>query len=101
MNPAATPDPLYPNHVKTIDEAILRAQPGDTIKITPGLYTEQIVVRKPGLVFEPSVAFGDVIFKQETKPCLVVDLGINESVRFNNIKMLLAGPNMDVEVQGF
>lgn len=59
------------------------------------------MVRKPGLVFEPSLVGGDVILQQGTSPCLVIELGLNESVRFNNIKMLLRGPNMDVEVQGF
>lgn len=32
---------------------------------------------------------------------MVIDLGPSSSVRFNNIKMCLIGPNMDVEVQGF
>lgn len=49
--------------VPTIAEAIDKAEAGDTIKITPGLYSEQIVVTKPGLVFEPSLIGGDVILQ--------------------------------------
>lgn len=50
--------------VPTIAEAIEKAEAGDTIKITPGLYSEQIVVTKPGLMFEPSLIGGDVILQQ-------------------------------------
>ena len=87
--------------VPTIADAIDKAEAGDTIKITPGLYSEQITVKKPGLVFEPSLVGGDVILQQQVKPCVVIDLGPSNSVKFNNIKMCLIGPNMDVEVQGF
>ena len=97
MNPDTSVEGSY----STIAEAIDKAEPGDTIRITPGLYSEQIVVTKPGLLFEPSLPGGDVILKQQVQPCVVVDLGQNNFVRFCNIKMCLIGPNMDVEVQGF
>ena len=32
---------------------------------------------------------------------MVIDVGLNKTVTINNIKMLLIGPNMDLEVQGF
>lgn len=32
---------------------------------------------------------------------MVIDIGIDKTVKINNIKMLLMGPNMDLEVQGF
>jgi hypothetical protein len=32
---------------------------------------------------------------------VIVDIGKNNSAQFNNIKMMLVGPNMDVEVSGF
>ncbi len=95
------PDTSVEDCCPTIADAIDKAEPGDTIRITPGLYSEQIVVTKPGLLFEPSLPGGDVILKQQVQPCVVIDLDPNCSVKFNNIKMCLIGPNMDVEVQGF
>jgi hypothetical protein len=96
-----TPAGKLPDTYQTFAEAIENAEPGDTIRITPDLYTEQIKVTKPGLVLEPSLRGGEIILQQKLNPCVIVDVGPNNSVTINNIKMLLTGPNMDVEVQGF
>jgi len=93
-----TPAGKLPDTFQTFAEAIDNAEPGDTIKITPDLYTEQIKVNKPGLVLEPSLRGGEIILQQKLHPCVVIDVGPNNSVTINNIKMLLTGPNMDVEV---
>lgn len=95
MNPYAAPNQRT---TKTIAAAIELANFGDKIRITPGLYTEQIVVRKPGLTFEPSIVGGDVILQQEVDPCIVVEIDNDDTAVFQNIKMLMVGPNMDVEV---
>ena len=57
----SVPEGKLPNTFFTIAKAIEAAEAGDTIKLTPGLYTEQIIVTKPGLLFEPSIVGGDVI----------------------------------------
>lgn len=94
----SVPEGKLPNTFPTIAKAIDAAEPGDTIKITPGIYTEPIVVTKPGLLFEPSIRGGDVILQQQVKACFWIDVGLNNSVKINNIKMILTGPNMDLEV---
>ena len=42
-NPGSSQAPLA-----TITQAVLKAKPGDTVKIAPGIYREQITFRKSG-----------------------------------------------------
>lgn len=46
---------------KTIQEAIEHAEPNSVIRISPGLYSNNIVINKPGLRLEPKEKVGDII----------------------------------------
>jgi F-box protein 11 len=44
------------------------------IKISPGLYQDNIYINKPGLVLEPKDKVGDIIIVVQSRPAIHVDL---------------------------
>ena len=86
---------------ESIVEALLKAQNGTTIKITTDLYQEQLVITKPNITLEPKEKGGEVTFQQSENPCVVVDVGDGNSCTINNIRMLLRGPNRDMNPTTF
>ncbi|EGR29591.1 hypothetical protein IMG5_152750 [Ichthyophthirius multifiliis] len=71
---------------KTIQEAINEAQIGSIIKISPGLYSDNIYINKPNLIIESKEKVGDIIIIIENKPAIIVDLAPNQSCSISNIK---------------
>lgn len=86
---------------ESIVEALNKAENGTIIKLTSDLYEEQLVITKPNITFEPKEKGGEVIFQQAENPCLVIDVGEGNSCTFNNIRMLLKGPNRDLNPKTF
>lgn len=57
--------------------------------------------RKAGLVFEPIEKTLDVTLRQEYKPCFIIDIGPEEVCTINNMKMLLTGPNKEMDMKTY
>ena len=83
---------------KTIQAAINDATPGSTIKISPGLYDESILIKTSGLILEPKERGGEVTIQQFVKPCIFVDITQGDTFTVNHIRMLLKGPNKDEDI---
>jgi hypothetical protein len=54
------------------------------------------VITKPNITLEPKEKGGEVTFQQSENPCVVVDVGDGNSCTINNIRMILRGPNRDM-----
>lgn len=72
---------------KSIAEALEVANPGNVIKISPGVYTENIVISKPNLRFEPNERNGDIILLVEQGPALLIDLKPEERCYVAGLKI--------------
>lgn len=81
---------------KTIQDAIDAAEPGGVIKIAPGLYSDNIVIKKPNLKLEPKEKLGDIILVVATKPAITINLGENERCTILGLKMSHSGNNEEV-----
>jgi hypothetical protein len=81
--------------IKRITDAINKAEPGTHIRIAPGLYSENLVIRKPGLVFEPKEKSGDIIFIVPNSPTILIELEPDEICTFIGIKMSHQGKNAE------
>jgi len=86
---------------ESIMEAVGKAKPHTTIKITSELYNEPLVIKQADLTLEPLEEGGDVTITQATNPCLIVDVGDGNVCTINNMKMLLQGPNKDADIHSF
>ena len=85
----------------TLQQAYERAEPNTRIKLAPDVYNETIIVKKPGLVFEPIDKELDVTIRQESRPCFVIDIGPEEVCTINNFKMMLCGPNKELDMKAY
>ena len=57
--------------------------------------------RKPGLIFEPIEKSLDVTLRQECKPCFIIDIGPEEVCTINNLKLMLTGPNKELDMKAY
>ena len=71
------------------------------MQIASGIYEEGLLITVPDLTLEPKEVGGEVTLEQSTSPCLVVDVGPNEVVNVNNLRMMLKGPNKDSDIHSF
>ncbi|KRX06051.1 Pectin lyase fold/virulence factor [Pseudocohnilembus persalinus] len=78
---------------KTIQEAIDIAQEGGIIKISPGLYKENIYINKPGLRLEPKEKTGDIIIFAQKSAAITIDLDLNQKCFIIGIKLCHSGFN--------
>ena len=53
------------------------------IKISPGLYQDNIYINKPGLVLEPKDKVGDIIIVVQSRPAIHVDLKEGETCQIS------------------
>ena len=86
---------------ESIKDAIAKAKPNSTVKITSEWYDEALVINKPDITLEPREPGGEVTITQATNPCLIVDVGPGNVCTINNVKMLLKGPNKDADIHSF
>ena len=56
---------------------------------------------KPGLTFEPIERTLDVTVRQECKPTFIIDIGPEEVCTINNLKLMLTGPNKELDMKAF
>lgn len=82
-------------------EAYEAAKPNARIKFAPDVYFETITIKKPGLVIEPIEKSLDVTIRQEVKPVFIIDIGPEEVCTINNLKLLLTGPNKELDMKAF
>ena len=63
---------------KSIQEAIDAAEPHSRIKLAAGLYSDNLVISKPGLIIEPKEKEGDIILVVSSRPAITIRLENNE-----------------------
>ena len=85
---------------KTIQSAIDAASDYDQIDIVPGLYEENIVIRKNGLKLQPDERGkksndDDVIIMAVTGPAILVDIKPDELCQIQGIKITAIGEESD------
>ena len=85
----------------TLSEAYNASKPNGKIKFAPDVYCESIVIKKPGIILEPIEKTLDVTLRQEYKPCFIIDIGPEEVCTINNLKMILTGPNKEMDMKAF
>jgi hypothetical protein len=85
----------------SICDAIHAAMPGSIIKIASNVYHEELLITKPGLIFEPKDKNGEVTISQRENPCIVIDVGEGNFCSINNLRMLLKGPDRDNDPRNF
>lgn len=84
-------------YTNTIGQAITIAKPGSIIQIAAGVYSESLVVTKPGLIIESLEEDGKVVILSGKKPCLTVRIDNHEKIEINRIRMLCKGPNSETK----
>lgn len=67
------------------------------IKVAPGLYSDNLVVKKPGITIEPKDKLGDIILVVSTRPAITINLKKNEKCTILGIKVSHSGNSEDVE----
>jgi hypothetical protein len=85
----------------TIESAIEAAQPGNKIEIASNIYEEELVITQPELILEPKDLNGEVTLEQSIRPCIIIDVGHENTCTVNNLRMLLKGPNKDADIHSF
>jgi hypothetical protein len=50
---------------------------------------------------EPIEKSLDVTIRQECKPCFIIDIGPEEVCTINNLKMILTGPNKELDMKAY
>ena len=85
----------------TIAEAIESADPGNKIIITSNIYEEELVITTPELTLEPKDVNGEVTLEQAIRPCIIIDVGVDNCCTVNNLRLLLKGPNKDADIHSF
>lgn len=53
------------------------------------------------MVFEPIEKTLDITIRQECKPCFIIDIGPEEVCTINNLKMMLTGPNKELDMKAY
>ena len=69
------------------------------IKIASNLYEEDLYINVPNLIIEPKEKGGEVTLQQETKPCIIIDVGEGNTVMIKNTKMLFTGVDEQAKKQ--
>ena len=55
------------------------------------MYEEALYINVPGIILEPKEKGGEVTLQQKHQPCIVVDVGVGNTVTILNTRMLLKG----------
>lgn len=76
---------------KTIQSAIDQGGAQATIKVSPGLYKENIVVMKPGMKIEAKDINSDVYIMGNRGPAVYINIEQGQSCLFQNIKFVHKG----------
>lgn len=76
---------------KTIQSAIDDAKPNSTIKITSGLYKENIVIREPSLKIESKDFNPDVYIMGNKGPAVLIDIPNGGTCLIQNIRFVHKG----------
>ncbi len=66
------------------------------IRVAPGLYSDNLIIRKPGIKIEPKEKLGDIILVVSTKPAITIELDKNEKCHITGLKISHSGNNDDV-----
>lgn len=82
---------------KSIQEAIDAAEPNCIIKVAPGLYSDNLMITKPGLQIEPKEKLGDIILVVNSKPAITINLKKNEKCTIIGIKISHSGNTEELE----
>lgn len=53
------------------------------------------------MIIEPVEKSLDVTIRQEVRPCFIIDIGPEEVCTINNLKMLLTGPNKQLDMKAY
>ena len=61
------------------------------MKVSPGLYNENIIIKKSGLTLEPKEKLGDIIIVVNVKPAITVNLKKHEKCTIIGIKISHSG----------
>ena len=75
----------------SVESALQHAKGNTTIKIASDRYKEQLLITKPNLILEPKEKGGEVTFQPDENPCIVIDIGAENTCTINNIRMILRG----------
>ncbi|KRX05550.1 Pectin lyase fold/virulence factor [Pseudocohnilembus persalinus] len=81
----------------TIQNAIDEAEENTVIQIAPGLYSENIIIKKNGLILEARDKVGDIIMVVENKPAIIVELQEGQKCTIKGMKLSHSGNTEDVE----
>eukprot|EP01017_Pseudomicrothorax_dubius_P037831 TRINITY_DN5597_c0_g1_i1.p1 TRINITY_DN5597_c0_g1~~TRINITY_DN5597_c0_g1_i1.p1 ORF type:complete len:544 (+),score=130.28 TRINITY_DN5597_c0_g1_i1:50-1681(+) len=81
---------------KSIKEALDVAEPGAVIKVAPGLYNENIVIRKNNIRLEPKDRSGDFILVVEKRPAILIEIGKEEKCFLVGIKISHYGNSEEI-----
>ena len=84
-----------------MQQAYDAAKPNARIKFAPDVYCESIVIKKPGIILEPIDKSLDVTVRQECQPCFIIDIGPEEVCTINNLKLMLTGPNKELDMKAY
>ena len=85
----------------SLEGAIDDMAPGMTIQIASNIYEEHLLIEKPSITLEPFEDGGEVTITQQTKPCIIIDIGKGNTCTINNLRMLLKGPNKDSDLESY
>lgn len=83
--------------IKNIQEAINIATPGTRIIVSPGLYSRQIKITKPGLIIEAKEINGEVQLSINAGPLVLIDLKDEETCTLRGFKFIHSGERHDTE----
>lgn len=61
------------------------------VKIASNMYEEALYINVPGIILEPKEKGGEVTLQQKHQPCIIVDVGVGNTVTILNTRMLLKG----------
>lgn len=89
-------DPLL-GPFKTINSAIQEAEPNSVIKISAGLYTENIKIKNKSLRLEPKDKVTDVIIVVNGGPVFYIDIPIEDKVIIQSFKISHTAISDDME----
>ena len=80
--------------IKTIQEAIDKAEPSTTISIAPGLYKENLEISKSDLILEQkNKTTGDVILLSLSRPNILINLKSGDKCSLIGLKFANQGIN--------
>jgi len=80
---------------KTIQEAIDTAKPFSQIKISPGIYIENLIITKNGLTIMSKNEINDVTIISVKRPTISIDLKKDETCSLIGLKISHSGNKND------